>query len=176
MRRLLEYERIKLAAHALEQHPQKGRDFLAAQIFMQERTLRHYFPEVCLPDLVAAWAEVVRRAKLTQHHTISREQLSVREHMSLILKRLQSVKFVEFSALFSAGPLVNKGIMQILVVHFIAMLGASKKPDRNYPGRALCRFMCVFLIVRNKKRFFNSLIPPVAPKRPSGIAVAKITL
>lgn len=125
VRRLLEYERIKLAAHALEQHPQKGRDFLAAQIFMQERAAP-LFPEVCLPDLVAAWAEVVRRAKLTQHHTISREQLSVREHMSLILKRLQSVKFVEFSALFSAGPLVNKG-MQILVVHFIAMLELAKE-------------------------------------------------
>ena len=125
VRRLLEYEQIKLAAHTLEEHPQKGRDFLVAQAFMQERAAP-LFPEVGLSDLLAAWADVVKRAKLTQHHTISREQLSVREHMSLILKQLQSVKFVEFTELFSAKQILNQG-MQVLVVHFIAMLELAKE-------------------------------------------------
>ena len=32
---------------------------------------------------------MLKRAKLTAHHTISREELSVREHMTGILRRLQ---------------------------------------------------------------------------------------
>jgi segregation and condensation protein A len=37
-----------------------------------------------------------------QHHRITREQLSVREHMSIVLRRLQGRRFVEFENLFDA--------------------------------------------------------------------------
>jgi segregation and condensation protein A len=57
-----------------------------------------------------------------QHHVISREALSVREHMTMVLRKLQGVRFVEFLDLFD----VSRG-MPVLVVTFIAMLELAKE-------------------------------------------------
>jgi segregation and condensation protein A len=125
VRRLLEYEQIKLAAQKLDEHPQRGRDFLVTHVYVEER-LSPLQPDVSLQELMSAWADVIKRTKLTQHHQISREELSVREHMSLILKKLQSVQFVEFTELFEANGVTEKGV-QLVVVHFIALLELAKE-------------------------------------------------
>jgi segregation and condensation protein A len=121
VRRLLEYEQIKLAAHKLNEIPQFGRDFLRAQVYV-EQSLAPRFPEVHVADLQEAWAAIVKRANLVQHHVISREELSVREHMSIVLRKLQGRKFLEFEDLFEAA----RG-MSVLVVTFIALLELSKE-------------------------------------------------
>lgn len=121
VRRLLEYERMKLAAQQLDQLPQLGRDFLRAEVYI-EQSMAPRFPDVEIDDLRAAWADVLKRAKLVQHHKISREELSVREHMSLILRRLQNVRFVEFCELFD----VTRGV-PLVVVNFIAMLELARE-------------------------------------------------
>jgi len=121
VRRLLEYEQIKLAAHELNRLPQFGRDFLRAQVFV-EQALQPRFPDVSVLDLQDAWRDIVKRARLVQHHIISREALSVREHMSIILRKLQGRKFLEFEDLFDT----SRG-MPVLVVTFIAMLELSKE-------------------------------------------------
>jgi len=121
VRRLVEYEQIKLAAAKLDQLPLVGRDFLRAQIHI-EQSLQPRWPEVNADDLRQAWAEILQRAKLTAHHTISREQLSVREHMSIVLRRLQGKRFVEFHDLFDT----TRGV-PVLVVTFIAMLELSRE-------------------------------------------------
>ena len=121
VRRLLEYERIKLAARALNDIPHAGRDFLQAQVHV-EQSLQARFPDVTVADLQDAWQGIVRRARLVQHHTISREELSVREHMSIVLRKLQGRKFLEFEDLFDT----SRG-MPVLVVTFIAMLELSKE-------------------------------------------------
>jgi segregation and condensation protein A len=101
VRRLLEYEQIKLAAHKLNEVPQFGRDFLRAQVYV-EQSLQPRFPDVNVVDLQDAWRDIVKRARLVQHHVISREELSVREHMSIVLRKLQGRKFLEFEDLFDA--------------------------------------------------------------------------
>ncbi len=121
VRRLLEYEQIKLAAHNLNTMPQFGRDFLRAQVFV-EQSLHPRFPDVQVVDLQDAWRDIVKRARLVQHHVISREELSVREHMSIVLRKLQGRKFLEFEDLFEAA----RG-MPVLVVTFIAMLELAKE-------------------------------------------------
>jgi len=121
VRRLLEYEQIKLAAARLNALPQFGRDFLKAQVYI-EQALQPRLPEVHIADLQEAWRDILRRAKLVQHHKISREELSVREHMSFVLKVLQGRKFVEFEELFDPA----KG-MSVLVVTFIALLELGKE-------------------------------------------------
>jgi segregation and condensation protein A len=121
VRRLVEYEQIKLAAARLDQLPLLGRDFLRAQVHI-ERSLQPRWPEVDADDLRQAWREIIQRASLNQHHHISREQLSVREHMSIVLRRLQGRRFVEFHELFDA----ERG-MPVLVVTFIAMLELSRE-------------------------------------------------
>jgi segregation and condensation protein A len=75
-----------------------------------------------VPDLQAAWSDILRRAKLVQHHKISRQELSVREHMSLVLKKLQGQRFVEFEQLFDP----SQGV-PVLLVTFIALLELAKE-------------------------------------------------
>ncbi|MET3106100.1 segregation and condensation protein A [Oxalobacteraceae bacterium GrIS 2.11] len=121
VRRLLEYEQIKLAAMEVNTLPQVGRDFLCAQVLVEQNTILHW-PEVNLSDLQSAWADILKRSKLVEHHKISREELSVREHMTDILRRLQSTKFVEFSDLFD----ISRGTA-VLVVNFVALLELAKE-------------------------------------------------
>jgi segregation and condensation protein A len=121
VRRLLEYEQMKLAAMQLNALPQIGRDFLRAQVYI-EQSLQPRFPEVNLRDLQEAWAGILQRARLIQRHKISREELSVREHMSMVLRKLQGMRFVEFETLFDPG----KGAA-VLVVTFMALLELAKE-------------------------------------------------
>ncbi len=121
VRRLLEYEQAKLQAAAIGAMPQYGRDFWRAQVYI-EQSLKPRFPEVHVVDLRDAWADILKRAKLVQHHKISREELSVREHMSIVLRTLQGRQFVEFEHLFD----VTRGV-PVMVVTFIAMLELAKE-------------------------------------------------
>jgi segregation and condensation protein A len=121
VRRLLEYERMKLAAARLNAVPQFGRDFLKAQVLI-EQSLQPRFPQVNVVDLQQAWYDILKRAKLVQHHRITRAELSVREHMGMILKKLQGRRFVVFEELFDPA----KGT-PVLVVSFIALLELAKE-------------------------------------------------
>ena len=121
VRRLIEYEQMKMAAARLNAIPQFGRDFLKAEITI-EQSLVPRFPDVHVVDLQEAWRDILKRAKLVQHHKITREELSVREHMGMVLKRLQGRRFVGFEDLFdpeSGAP--------VLVVTFIALLELAKE-------------------------------------------------
>ncbi|MFM1989374.1 MAG: segregation and condensation protein [Pseudomonadota bacterium] len=120
-RRLLEYERIKLGAQQIDRIPQAGRDFVRAQVLL-EQTVETRLPEVNVVDLRAAWADILRRAKLVQHHLITREALSVREHMTLVLRTLQDRRFAEFEEMFDPA----RGIA-VVVVTFIALLELAKE-------------------------------------------------
>ena len=121
VRRLLEYEQMKRAAANLNTVPQFGRDFLKAAVYV-DQSIAIRFPDVDVADLQEAWRSMVQRAKLVQHHKISRAELSVREHMSMVLKKLQGKRFVGFEDLFDP----HLGI-PVLVVTFIAMLELAKE-------------------------------------------------
>ena len=121
VRRLIEYEQIKLAAAKLDDLPVLGRDFLRAQVHI-EQSLQPRWPDVNPDDLRAAWAEILQRARLNRHHKITREQLSVREHMSIGLRRLQGRRFVEFHERFEP----TRGL-PVLIVTFIALLELSRE-------------------------------------------------
>ncbi len=121
VRRLVEYEQIKLAAARLDALPLIGRDFLRAQVIIEQDLLPR-FPDVNVIDLQDAWRDILARARLVEHHTISREQLSVREHMSIVLRKLQGRRFVEFHDLFDP----TRG-MPVLVVTFLALLELARE-------------------------------------------------
>ena len=121
VRRLLEYEQMKLAGAKLDALPVIGRDFLRAQVTI-EQGLKPRFPDMAVDELREAWMDILRRAKLVQHHKITREQLSVREHMSIVLRRLQGRRFVEFHELFDT----THGTPGV-VVTFIALLELARE-------------------------------------------------
>ena len=121
VRRLMEYERMKLAAARLNELPQAGRDFALVQVLFEE-TVADRMPEVNPEDLRAAWLVLLTRAALNRHHRISREQLSVRDHMTRILRRLHDARFVEFLDLFDPA----QGLA-VLVVTFLALLELARE-------------------------------------------------
>ena len=116
VRRLLEYEQMKAAAAKLDACPQALRDYEWVNVALADELAQRQ-PQVSLDDLRLAWSQLMKQARMTQHHKIQREELSVREHMAIILRRLQPSNFVAFDALFDAAA----GI-PTLVVSFIAML------------------------------------------------------
>ena len=120
-RRLLQYEMIKAGAARLDELPLAGRDFLRTQVVVDHDVVMR-LPEVAPIDLRNAWADVLKRARLVQHHQVHREELSVREHMTVILRRLQTRRFLEFQDLFDVG----KGV-PVVVVTFVAMLELARE-------------------------------------------------
>ncbi|AUL48567.1 segregation and condensation protein A [Bordetella trematum] len=125
VRRLLEYEQMKLAAKQLDAIPQLGRDFQRAQ-GVAEISVERMMPDVTVEDLRLAWADIIKRARLNQHHHITREQLSVRDHMTHILRRLNDVRFMEFTELF-LERIAEGAPVAVVVVHFIAMLELARE-------------------------------------------------
>jgi segregation and condensation protein A len=121
VRRLLEYERMKLAAQRLDRLPQRGRDFRAVEVWV-ERSLVERLPNVTPGDLEGAWRSLLARARLRQHHRVAREELSVREHMALMLRQLADGAFHEFTRLFEPWRGVS-----VLVVSFLALLELARE-------------------------------------------------
>jgi len=121
VRRLLEYERMKHAARRLDELPHAGRDFALVQVLF-EQTAAVRLPEVNVEDLRSAWLMLLGRAAVNRHHRITRGQLSVREHMSRVLRALQEARYVEFCELFDPG----QGVA-VLVVTLLALLELARE-------------------------------------------------
>ena len=119
-RRLLEYEKMKLAAVELDRIPRNGRDFWRAFVLI-EQTQNKILPDVSSEELARVWQEVLAQAQLRGNHTISRQELSVREFMSNILRRLGQSSIVEFRELFKKGC----GI-EVAIVNYLAILELAK--------------------------------------------------
>lgn len=121
VRRLLEYERMKAAAAKLDELPHVGRDYEWISVWIADKVSERQ-PEVSLYDMQLAWLSLMKLARAHQHHTIHREELSVREHMTMILRRLQGGSYVVFDQLFD----LTLGT-QSLVVSFLAMLELARE-------------------------------------------------
>ncbi|MDA9086666.1 segregation/condensation protein A [Methylophilaceae bacterium] len=122
VRKLIEYEQMKLAAEELNVMPQIGRDMLGTSAYF-ETEVNKIPPEVSMNDLYSAWVNVIKRAKQFEQHTISKSELSVREHMTSILRALKENNLIEFSSLFNE----EKDPIPKLVVCFLAILELSKE-------------------------------------------------
>lgn len=121
MRRLLEYEQMKLAARALDALPQADRDFSWVKVMFDAKA-SVIFPEVSVADLKNAWLGLLARNKNTQHHVVTNEQLSVRAQMAHILRVISNGRYYEFEELFDG----LQGV-RLLVVTFIALLELVKE-------------------------------------------------
>ncbi len=121
VRRLLEYEQMKAAAHAIDSMPRKDRDFSVVDVLVEQSLVKRV-PTVLMVDLTEAWRVILNRAKATQRHRIGREELSVRAHMSRILRALQGKGFVLFADLFTP----EEGVA-VVVVSFLAVLEMARE-------------------------------------------------
>ncbi|MDB9863030.1 segregation/condensation protein A [Litorivicinus sp.] len=117
IRRLLEYEKIKVSAELLDKLPRLDRDF---QIASAEAPGINEFlcaPEVDLSELVIAFGDLLARVKLSSAHQIEWEPLSTRQRMSHVLFLLEERSELTLSDLFTS----DEGRAG-LVVSFLAIL------------------------------------------------------
>ncbi len=139
VRRLLEYEQMKLAARQIDALPQLGRDFAAPRRSTSSRAWCRAGPRSMRPTCRRAWSDVIKRAKLVAaSHASAARSCRCATHMTGILRRLQSARFVEFSDLFDARPRrAGRGGE----LRCDARAGQGN-PDRDHPGRALRAHLC----------------------------------
>lgn len=122
IRRLQEYERYKKAAETLDQLPRMERDFWSAKAEPPVMEQVKQYASVDLQSLVLAFAEVLKRATLFDHHQVQKEKLSTRERMVQVLDFLRDKPFVPFVHLFN----VQEGRLGV-VVTFLAVLELVKE-------------------------------------------------
>ncbi|MEN9945834.1 MAG: hypothetical protein RLZZ293_220 [Pseudomonadota bacterium] len=120
VKRLIEYEQIKLASQQLNQLPQANRDFKWLQIAINDSIIE--LPEVKPLDLQKMWHSVILRSiTLHNNHQIKRQELSVREQMTYILRELDLQQRCEFF------DLLLEYNLSYVVVNFIAILELGKE-------------------------------------------------
>ena len=117
VRRLQEYERFKQAAEDLSSLPRLERDVFVADVDAPEKKVTVTLPDVTLKELLLAFHDVLKRAKMFSNLHLQREPLSVRQRMSEILSRIKANRFTGFSDLFDK----EEGRMGVAVT-FIAIL------------------------------------------------------
>ena len=122
VRRLQEYERYKKAANDIDELPRVGRDTHVLELIVPDKRVNQRPPEVDLKDILLAIKDVLKRAENYTHHHIQLEPLSVRERMSIVLSKVGTDQFTDFSKLFT----VEEGRMGV-VVTLLAILELLKQ-------------------------------------------------
>ncbi len=117
IRRLLEYEKVKMSAEALDVIPRVDRDFQIALAKQPDFDVGAAPPKVHISELVLAFSELLARARLSSAHQIEWEALSTRQRMTEVLMKLKEQPELKLSNLFS----VEEGRAG-LVVSFLAIL------------------------------------------------------
>lgn len=122
IRRLQEYEQLKIAAEALAELPRLGRDWFPARAGLPPLETRVIHPDVELEELLGALAGILRRAELNRAHHIEGEVLSTRERMLAIMEQLHHERYTPFESLFT----LEEGRAGV-VVTFMAILELAKE-------------------------------------------------
>ena len=101
-RRILEYERYRIATDGLDRLPRMERDVHVVRGALPVELPPRPLPPVQLEDLLAAIADVLERTRMFSAYQVQREELSVRERMSMVLEQLEPGAYTEFTRLFTA--------------------------------------------------------------------------
>ncbi|SHI74191.1 condensin subunit ScpA [Malonomonas rubra DSM 5091] len=121
VRRLLEYQRYKEVAELLAEFPLLDRDIYASS-FVPTELFDEADDEVSVGvfQLTEAFHRILQSAPTEVFHEVIREQLSVAEHVQLVLERLTGKKRISFREIFNAPS------KQELIVTFLATLELVK--------------------------------------------------
>ena len=117
IRRLLEYERYKLAAENLDDLPRLNRELRQARAGLPEFERTSPEPVVELSDLLVAMANALRQAELFEHHHVRLELISTEEKVGHLLRNLAKDRFVPLVSLLDP----REGRLGV-VVTFLAIM------------------------------------------------------
>lgn len=121
VQRLLEYQTFKEAALGLRKREEEWMKVFHKEPASEEDEL--YLLDVNLFDLLEAFKKLLDKAP-PDVVSITKETLTVKDKMSLIMEILEGQEAVKFEEIFGSGiDLEQKGIMRVqLIVTFIALL------------------------------------------------------
>ena len=112
LREVAEYEKIQVAAQLLNALPTMGDGFWRGFVAVERGGTAAR----------SAAAGVVKNANLKINHTVARQELSIHEFMSEIIRRVEHARFVSFDELVQ-----GQVTMQEKVVSFLAILELSRE-------------------------------------------------
>lgn len=122
VRRLLEYQKYKMAATELVQRPMLDRDVFVRLASGEEEATEEERIEANLFDLIDALRKVLQRAKEESFHEVILDRLTVEDKVQEILLLLQQEKrSLPFHLLFS-----EQASRRVIVVTFLAILELVK--------------------------------------------------
>jgi len=121
-RRLMEYQRFKDAAQALNQRALLGRDVFLRTPSDEETELPEGPLEGDSFKLLSAFNDVLKRLKPEKVHEVLVERLSVTERIYEILGRLKELKSLEFESLFEGHTTKAQCVVTFLAVLELARL------------------------------------------------------
>lgn len=101
VQQLQEYARIKEAAEQLGDMPMLGRDLFLPEAHLLKVPMQRPPPDIPYVEFLAAIRDLLLRMELYTAHQITREPLSVRERMTLVLDRLRDAERLHLQALFT---------------------------------------------------------------------------
>lgn len=98
-RRLLEYERVRAAALALDKAPRRGRDFAAAQVAFAPPPRVWRKPRLSADALARVMQAVRRRERAKKPYRFEWREISLREVMGRVARLLSTLRRASFSRL-----------------------------------------------------------------------------
>jgi segregation and condensation protein A len=122
VRQLIEFEKYKKAAKIIDEIPRIDRELYAPYV-LHISTNKKILPVISSDDLHKVFKALLISNKLKVSHSITKELLSVKDHMSLILKKIKDSSYFEFKNLFRSKKAKSRISM---VVHFLALLELAK--------------------------------------------------
>ncbi len=121
VRQLVEREKLQKLANYLDSLPLVGRDFEIALASNSDDGFE-YQPQISSEQLSVAWKQVLTNLHIKSSHKITRQELSEREFMTVILRKLNAVPYLRFTDLFDSACSIKEA-----VVFFIALLELQKE-------------------------------------------------
>lgn len=121
VRRIQQYEQMKIGAENLELQPRCERDFFLVAVPLVSDDAKHLLPTVSLDSLCEAMSKLSENMRISQHHAVLRETFSVRERMQIVLEYLQQKPTIQFHAILQTSE-GKAGT----VAYFLAILELGK--------------------------------------------------
>ncbi len=122
IRRLIEYQRYKTAAHDLNMRPQLGKDIFIRPELEDKAQPGDHFIEASLFQLMDAFARVLSEAEKKRPHEIIRDTFSIEDGVEHVWSAFENKKSMKFVELFSGSESKRK-----IVTIFLAILELMKK-------------------------------------------------
>jgi segregation and condensation protein A len=122
IRRLIEYQRYKTAAHDLNMRPQLGKDIFVRPELEDKAHPDDHFIEASLFQLMDAFARVLSEAEKRRPHEIIKDAFSIEDGVEHVWSAFENKKSMKFDELFTGSENRRK-----IVTIFLAILELMKR-------------------------------------------------